>query len=230
MPAIVYKGKEIAYSITESKRKTLGIYVHPNLQVEVRVPSQTPQIIAEERLLKNKRWVYRQLKEFEKFHPGTVERKYTSGETHKYLGKQYVLKVELHSKESKVALKGSNIVVRAPAESLVKDLLTTWYKEKAFTYLKKRFNHWQKTLINEIPIEANLVIKPLQKSWGLCKGDVITLNSELIKTPRVGVDYVIIHELCHLKVPYHNEHFHALLSKYLPEWKKHKEILEKSYV
>lgn len=232
MPSIEYKKEQIAYSVNVSKRKTLGIYVHPNLEVEVRTPPNTSEAIILEKLNKNVRWVYKQLKAFEKYNPKTTARQYVNGETHKYLGKQYRLRINRVDEKPKgqaVALKGAYITVQAQHNQSVELLLNAWYHQKAENYLSKRFHYWQDQLINELPMKGELCIKPLKKSWGLCKGHLISLNTELIKTPRVGIDYVIIHELCHLKVPYHNDHFRTLLSRYLPEWKQHKEILELSY-
>jgi predicted metal-dependent hydrolase len=233
MPSFIYKGKEMHYAVSESNRKTLGIYVHPNLEVEVKTPVYTLVHLIAEKVEKRKRWIVKRLAEFEKFHPKTEERKYLNGETHKYLGRQYRLKIESSNnqlyKEPRVSLKGAYIWVYTQENKPVQPLIDDWYKKKANNYLKKRFEYWGVHLSKELPVQPELSIKKLSKSWGLCKGNQITLNSELIKVPRLGIDYVIIHELCHLKVPYHNEDFKALLSKHLPEWQKHKEILELSY-
>ncbi|MGB0431721.1 MAG: M48 family metallopeptidase [Bacteroidia bacterium] len=233
MASVQYKGKEIEFSVVESNRKTLGIYVHPNLEVEVRAPISTPDQLILEKVEKRKRWIGKQLTEFEKYNPKTTTRLYQNGESHKYLGKQYRLKLEAVQekplKGHEVNLKGAYIIIKALQNQAVEPLLNAWYQQKAERYLTKRFHFWQNELVKELPSQGSLLVKPLKKSWGLCKGNVITLNTELIKTPRIGIDYVIIHELCHLKVPYHNDHFRALLSRYLSEWKKHKEILELSY-
>lgn len=68
----------------------------------------------------------------------------------------------------------------------------------------------------------------MTKKWGSCSPrGVISLNPELIRTPTHCIDYVITHELCHLLIWKHNEKFYALLESIIPDWKIHKETLER---
>ena len=71
----------------------------------------------------------------------------------------------------------------------------------------------------------------MSKRWGSCSksGDIL-LNMELVKASLSSIDYVIMHELCHLKVHTHNNGYYRLLSKYMPDWKERKKRLEKVFM
>ncbi len=108
-----------------------------------------------------------------------------------------------------------------------KKLLTDWYREKAVI-------HFEDTLKKILPLfarydisEPELQIRHMPTRWGSCttKGKVI-LNPELIKAPKGSIEYVIIHELCHLIHHNHTKAFYELQESIMPDWKKWKERLE----
>ncbi len=72
-----------------------------------------------------------------------------------------------------------------------------------------------------------LILRRLKTRWGSCsKAGRILLNTELVQAPVECIDYVIVHELCHLKVPDHSPAFHRLLNACMPDWQRRKERLE----
>jgi len=94
------------------------------------------------------------------------------------------------------------------------------------TYLEKR----AQKLASKIGIKpSKIVVKPLKNRWGSAteKG-VVTLNSHLLKAPKEVIDYIIIHELCHLKIKNHSFRFWNLVRKFMPNYMEKKEWLEKN--
>jgi predicted metal-dependent hydrolase len=109
-----------------SDRKSLGITVTPEMEVLVKAPVDTSVEIVKEKIRKKAPWIIKQQSFFLSFQPKTPLRKYVSGETHLYLGKQYRLQIHIGNEES-VKLKGKFIEVTASEKSRVKDLLNNWY-------------------------------------------------------------------------------------------------------
>ena len=144
MATIQFGSKKIDYQIEYSERKTLGITVTPDMDVLVKAPNDSTITKIEEKLKKKAPWIIRQQSFFLAYHPKTTERKYISGETHLYLGRQYLLKVEENEKES-VKLKGKFIEVKTRDKTRVKQLLSNWYLEHA----RSKFNSTALPLIEK---------------------------------------------------------------------------------
>src|SRR6056297_1426522 len=90
---IKYGNTTIDFDLEYSKRKSLGITVHPDTTVLVKAPENTDYSKIKSKVQKRGRWILKQKNHFESFLPNTPERKYVSGETHLYLGKKYRLKL-----------------------------------------------------------------------------------------------------------------------------------------
>lgn len=227
MASIQFGSKQIDYLIEYSDRKTLGITVTPDMDVLVKAPNDSTISKIEEKLKKKAPWIIKQQSFFLAYHPKTTERKYISGETHLYLGRQYLLKVEENEKES-VKLKGKFIEVKAPDKARVKQLLNKWYLEHA----RSKFHATALPLIEKFKkykVEpSSIVLREMPTRWGSCtpKGKII-LNPELIKAPKGCIEYVIVHELCHLIHHDHTQKFMDLQTKEMKDWEKWKTKLEK---
>lgn len=107
-------------------------------------------------------------------------------------------------------------------------MLNDWYNARAISIFSRRLE-----MCYEASKKMNIRfpghrMKKMSKRWGNCgKAGDILLNRERVKAPIYCIDYVIMHELCHLKVHTHNNVYYRLLSKYMPDWEKSKERLEK---
>jgi len=177
-------------------------------------------------------WILKQQDHFASFLPLTPPRKFLNGETHRYLGRQYRLKKVL-SDVTHVKIYRGYIEVHSKNEAAeeIEAVLNGWYKAKA----KEIFTGLLAEIIEKIPRLRNnklsLHTKAMPTRWGSCSpSGRITLNTELVKAPKACIEYVIIHELCHLIHPNHNKKFFRLLSTLMPDWEKWKERLERSMV
>ncbi len=229
--SIKYGTRTIRFTIIKSDRTTFGVTVYPDRTVIVLAPEKrtTPEII--ERFRKKLPWVTRYLDYFEKIIIPTREKKYISGETHYYLGKQYRLKV-ISSVIDKVSLQRGYITVYTKQKKdtdKTKKMLTQWYKDQSIEVFAKQIKEYQPKFAKYGIADPDFCIRTMQTKWGSCsRKGMLTLNSSLIINALPLIRYVIIHELCHLVYFNHTKDFYTLLSRIMPEWKKNKAILDHS--
>lgn len=231
--SVIYGGKTIDFSLFYCDRNTMEIAVHPDSTVIVKAPVQSNLAIIEKKIIKRARWIIRQQNYFKQFNPKTPERCYVNGESHLYLGKQYRLKLAEGPENSVKLSRGFfHITCRSePTPDSAKKLLKKWYSEKAQLQFAVSMDRcWQK--FNGLGTDQpKLSIKRMQKRWGsLSEKGTVTLNIDLIKAPKECIDYVVTHELCHLKHHDHSPEFYKLLDSVIPGWEKIKHKLELSMV
>ncbi len=227
--SIAYGKKIISYDFLYVDRKTLEIAVHPDGKVFIKAPKGTDPRTIRDRISKRARWIWKQIDYFRQFEPRTPPRFYVGGETHLFLGRQYRLKIKKQHKDE-VKLKGSYFYVMTPDihdVRKIKELLEEWYKEHALEICSRRL-HLQYESARKLKIPfPKIQLRKMSRRWGSCsKSGNILLNTNLIQAPLNCIDYVIMHELCHLKAHTHNNGYFKLLSKYMPDWKERKEKLE----
>ncbi len=225
--SIEFGSKKIDFVLEYSDRKSLGITVTPDLYVMVKAPVDTSLEKVKVKLKRKAPWIIKQQSFFLSFHPKTPARKFVSGETHLYLGRQYRLKI-ITDKEESVKLRGKFIEVKTTDKTKAKQLIHKWYLQNA----KAKFHLIAKELIENFKKynmePSSIVLRDMPTRWGSCtpKGKLI-LNPELIKAPRGCIEYVIIHELCHLVYRNHTQRFFDLQTKEMTDWIKWKMKLEK---
>lgn len=225
--AIQFGSRTIDFRVEFTNRKSLNITVTPELEVLVKAPKDTNIDKVKEKVRKKAPWIIKQQSFFLSFQPKTPQRKYISGETHLYFGRQYRLQISIGNEES-VKLKGKFIEVRAREKSRAKDLLNDWYLEHA----REKFHSIAAPLIDKFKKHkvkpSSIVLRDMPTRWGSCtsKGKII-LNPELVKAPKGCIEYVIIHELCHLVHHDHTQKFLDLQTKEMRDWEKWKMKLEK---
>jgi predicted metal-dependent hydrolase len=231
--SVAYGRKNIDFRLLYCERKTMEIAVHPDSTVIVKAPVESDIESIERKVIKRARWILRQQNYFMQFNPRTPGRSYVNGETHLYLGKQYRLKISEGPENSVKLSRGYfHITCRnVPSPDVARKLLNQWYMEKAKVHFGESLNRcWQK--FDHLEFEKpNLSVKRMQKRWGsLSNKGMLTLNTSLIKAPKECIDYVVMHELCHLKHHNHSPEFYKLLDAVVPGWEKIKHKLELSIV
>lgn len=205
------------------------IKVHPDCRVTVSAPESADNEAVLFAVKKRSRWIYEQLRDFRKQLEFTTPRQYVSGESHYYLGKQYLLKVieAPEQVQSVKLLRGKlEVSVRAKSSDKVKARLMDWYKARAKEVFAKRLDAMleQALWVDQRP---PLRLQTMQTQWGSCSPNGrITLNPHLVKAPRECIDYVILHELCHIAEHNHSERFYRLMGQVMPKWEKTKESLD----
>ncbi|MCK9301709.1 MAG: SprT family zinc-dependent metalloprotease [Bacteroidales bacterium] len=218
---------KLRYTIELCRRKTLGISVYPDGSVVVKAPEDATAERIREKVHSRAAWIIKQQRYFKSFGEHTPERRYISGESHLYLGRQYMLRI-IDSKKDEVHYKGNIIEIECRHRKDAEDLLSAWYFGRA----EQKFSEYAQPLIERFRkygVEPTVIdIRYMKTRWGSCspKGK-ITLNPAIIKAPPVCIEYVITHELCHLVHKNHTKAFYDLLTTEMPNWEKWKAKLEK---
>ncbi len=195
----------------------------------------------EDAMHKRARWIWQSIDDFAKRKYTVLPKRYVSGETQFYLGKRYVLKVivdaeqvpnvKLSRGKLNVTIKhddSKNNALDSQESRLVKikPLIDKWYQHKAKAIFHERLAELlpKATWVKGIP---SFRVMAMKKQWGSCstKGNLM-LNPHLVKAPKECIDYVILHELCHIAEHNHSERFWRLLTQVMPNWKEVKAKLD----
>ena len=226
--SIQFGKQQIQYSLSYSARKQLKITVFPDGLVAVDAPQGRSKDEIKRVLNKRARWIAKQRIHFEKYQPVPSPRQYISGETHRYLGKQYRLRVRQGPVKSVKLSAGFLCVMVADVRNVgrVRELVESWYRARAEEVFERRVKACHDRVKQYgVPFPV-LRIRKMRTRWGSCRSrGVVTLNTELVRLPMLCIDYLIIHELCHLRVHNHSPAFYRLLDKCLPDWSARRERL-----
>ena len=228
-----YGGREFRYQLCYlpgHTKATIKVHVHPNGKVQVDAPETAPLSEVKSAVQRRARWVLRHLDGIEERNRYVLPRQWVSGESMLYLGRRYVLKVIPDPDQSKVTCK----LIGGQLRVLGKDLspewtqkaVQKWYRERALDVFKRRLDLMVETL-PWIKIAPAWRMMEMQTQWGSCSpGGTVLLNPHLVKASTRAIDYVLLHELCHLLEHNHSPRFYGLLDQFLPDWRAVKEQLD----
>ena len=231
--AVRYGEETIRYAVRISPKRSerIAINVHPDGSVEVEAPEDASEEAIRKAVLKRARWVLGHVVDARKRFEHVLPRQYVSGEQALYLGRRYALKViKVPKAERSIKLKGGLLIVATDNvdRTALRARLRAWYRVKARDYFAVRIAAVSRSLpwAQEPPPFRLLDMK---RQWGSCAtGGTVTLNPFLVRAPREAIDYVIAHELCHLREHNHSPEFFRLLSRAMPGWEAVKSRLDHS--
>lgn len=227
--AVPFGRDEITFILRRSSRRTLGIAVQPDTSVIVTAPRAAKLETVLQKVRRRAVWVRRQQRYFEEFQPTQPKRRYVAGETHRYLGRQYRLKI-VGGMANGVALKRGFITVHLKGRlrpQRIKTVLKKWYLRRAEVVFERSLGKCLAALNGHVSTPPKLRLRRMPKRWGSYtrRGEVL-LNPELVLAPTACIDYVVTHELCHLLHPHHGRTFYEFLKRVLPDWEARKRRLE----
>ena len=229
----IYGDLEIKVEVEFSKRKHLSLIVYPDSRIIARAPLKSKQKKVNLIIQKKLNWITKKLEYFDKLEPILPPKEFVSGETHYFLGRPYRLKIQ-YGKKSKIKLvdKFIEIETSSPTDNKkIKKLMMNWYKIGAKEILSERFLKYLSNFLEAKTAHPELKFRKMKRRWGSCSNkNVIILNTELIKATFYSIDYIIVHELCHLIHHGHNKKFYQLLKSRMPDWKERKKKLERMII
>lgn len=212
-----------------ARRRSLSIEVHPDLRVVVRAPLRFPKRDIEDFVAARALWIVAQLERFRTTPRMPLLPTYVDGATHYYLGLPHRLQFDAEARHG-VERRGDSLVIggRAARDALAaRRALDHWYRKRADEefnailaecHLHPRFHKY--------PLPA-LQIRAMRSRWGsLGSRRGMTLNLVLIQAPRECIEFVVMHELCHLRYHGHGKGFYKLLDAVCPDWRARKRLLE----
>lgn len=192
-PRVVLFGKSrIRYQLQFRQRKSLGIIVYPDQSVVAIAPNGADVKVIDDKVLKRAPWILKQQREFEAFLPMLPPHKFISGESFRYLGRQYKLRI-FQAKAEKVVLQRGMIQVSLPDRkdsARVQQLLEAWFRQRFEQVISEL---WPKCVasVQRHGIEAKTYqLRKMKTRWGSCgKNGIILLNPELISAPKECIEY-----------------------------------------
>jgi predicted metal-dependent hydrolase len=226
----VHKIEDLEFKVVYSGRRTIGISVLPDTSVVVRVPYLTsPKTIS--RIVNNKYgWVLKHRDNYRKLNNSLLRKSYTTGEVHLFRGNESILRIEKSVKPYARFFEDTIMLGLEKVDNpiIVKRLLYKGYKKEALKILPELMNKVLREHENQMFKPEGLVIRTMKRRWGSCSNKgIITLSTELVKLADLYIEYVIIHELCHLRHHNHGLQYYKLLSEVFPEWKTVRKELRK---
>ncbi len=224
-----FGSRRIQYTLHQSKRKRLRIVVSPDLTVDIFAPINKTDDQIRSAIQKKGPWIVKKLDKLETFHPLPAPKHYISGETLVYLGRQYRLKVKKGLKQP-AKLLGSFLWVWIEDKnntSKIRKAVDDWYRDHAHDIFSRYMEKCCAITSRHGVPEPLMAIRTMKRRWGSCSPNGrITLNVKLVMAPVHCIEYVIMHELCHLKYHNHSKSFYSLLNRCMPDWKRRKDRLE----
>lgn len=220
--------RDIAYQLLPgAKRQTTDIVIERNGAISVRPPLRMTPEQVDETVLAKRMWIYRNLAEWHDLNATRVVREWVNGESFLYLGSSYRLQLVSEQDE---ALKLKNgrfqllcLVIESGGPEAARQAFETFYQEKGLSRITKRVEHFA----SKVGVPAGRVlIKDLGYRWALCltQGD-LHFHWKCLMAPPTVIDYIVVHELCHLHYRDHSDAFWNEVDKILPGYRDRKEWL-----
>jgi len=218
----------IRFQVYYSRRKTLVVQVHCDGNVVVRAPQRTPLWEIEQQVSQRGAWILQHQQRFASL-PVVSPRQYRTNEIFYYLGQPLRLLLQ-SGKKSHVNLMQNNLIVVASdlnKQQRLKVQLKNWYRQQAQRVFAERLAQCvQQVAEYGIPPPQSWQLRWMKRRWGSCTSvGKITLNTALIAAPEACIDYVIVHELCHLIEHNHSPAYYRLLTQVLPDWQQQRQRL-----
>lgn len=226
-----YGARTIDFDVAYARRKTLKITVEPPNTVSVVAPSGLSRRVVVDRVKSKASWIIKKLSYFSDLNL-TPRRLFAGGETFMYLGRDYPLLIQLNEQVKKpiVGLKGEQICIETPAVSqdVLRGAMETWYRKQASEKIGERVRYYQQRFLKR---PSAVRVKEQKRRWGSCTArDTLLFNWRCITAHPDVVDYIVVHEMCHLDHKNHSQLFWDLLASILPDFQQSKKWLNKNGV
>lgn len=223
---------EIAYILLRrSNPNTIKVSVEFEHGVEVVAPMELSEEMITQILHQKGSWIIQKLKEIENVAETPPLREFVSGEKYLYLGRPYTLVVSEHAERRHLLILRNSIfeaTVKPEMEiwdrqNTIRELFRAWYKQRAEAKLREQLGIYADRL-NLKPTEVKVM--EMDRRWGSCTPrGAVYLNWRLIMAPIKIIDYLVVHELCHLSIPEHSPKFWNLVGSVITDYEKRREWL-----
>jgi predicted metal-dependent hydrolase len=222
---------DFKFRIIFSHRRTISINISPDHGVVVKAPYRTP-VGAIRRFVNEKSdWIIKTLNGFNSLERIDNLKGYSDGDTLLLFGREHKLNL-ISSDTYSVRIGNTNIIEAGFKKDnnplIIRAMLESWFKFIAQNKLTAKFRELLMKYRDYGFSPTGFVVRTMKKRWGSCssKGK-IAISYDLVRLDEIYAEYVIIHELCHLKHHNHGTNYYTLLSEIYPDWKKVREELKK---
>ena len=229
-----YNTSKIEYNLFKSKRKTITISVDSKGNVIVKAPLRLSDEKVLELVKQKSSWIEQKLLLVEEAMGQTQDRQYVDGECFCYLGIEYSLQLIADTKRKRLTVNiyDDKLVVTIPTsigdinKEIIKVAITKWYKQMAKVKIAERVTYYERLFLEK---PGPIIVKEQKKRWGSCSQDgTLRFNWRIIMAPEYVIDYIVVHEMCHLRYMNHAREFWNLVERIMPDYKIRKAWLKKN--
>jgi len=216
-----------------SKRRTISISINQRAEVIVSAPTFAREDVILNFINEKSRWIVKRLNEAEERNVFVENKKFNHGERFLFLGHKYEMEIVLKlGKRSILKFNGKKWTVNVPCQlseeekqGEIQRKLIGWYRLQAKEILGGRIFHYSRLLGVE-PLK--IAVRTQKRIWGNCdySSKTIHINWQVIMSPLAVLDYIVVHELCHLIVPNHSKRFWKKVEEIFPDYNKRKRWLK----
>jgi predicted metal-dependent hydrolase len=225
-----FSGETISYELIYKKRKSMRMLIDVYGNVEVQAPKGTPEQIVIQFLEEKWDWILQKKKEMKDRLEGRQEKVYEQGESFLYLGNTYPIQISQDPtiEQDHAVLEGDrlHIYVKQLEDERIKQALKRFYYQQCKTLVEKSIRTYQshfKTKPRSIRITDN------KTNWGTCDAkQQLTFNWKLAMAPLDVINYVVVHEMCHMVHLNHDRSFWRLVGKIMPNYEEQENWLARS--
>ena len=225
--SFVYDTQKIEFDVMKSKRKSLSIAIQPDGNLLVKAPFFMPDDEVVKWVKTKTGWIVRQHAKILEQQQQNPPKQFVTGEKFLYLGQEYLLEVRVsEGRAGMVGIVDDKMILftRTADSAAVQKILNDWYDKQAKAVISRRVRYYASQMGETY---GKITIKNQKKRWGSCSSARnLNFNRRLIMAPQGVLDYVVVHELCHLRQMNHSNAFWQEVELVLPDYKMHKKWLE----
>lgn len=223
-----YGTRKIEFALEYRTRKTMEIRVEPPNIINVVAPVNTPEAVVIEKVKSKSSWIVQKLFELKNMEYRKIKREFVNGESFMYLGRNYSLQIidddQIKKPEVKLYRGKFYVLANTREEQIIKKAMETWYRKKALEKIKEKVQYYQPYFAEK---PANIKVKEQKKRWASCTSkNELLFNWRCVMAPSPVLDYIVVHEMCHMVHRNHSKEFWNLLSSIIPDYKIRKEWLK----
>lgn len=227
--SVKYGTRTIEFTVIYRKRKTLEIRVEAPGIVSVIAPVGTNEKMIKQVVKKKGKWIVQKLFLMQNVEHQKIKREFVSGEAFLYLGRNYTLQLfyDEQLKTPQVKLFRGKFYVTAPTkeEAVIKQAMEQWYRQKTYEKVKERITYYQHHFTAK---PTGIKVKEQKRRWASCTANrELLFNWRCVMAPSPVLDYIVVHEMCHMVHMNHSKAFWDLVASIMPDYQERKEWLKK---
>lgn len=218
----MHKNREIRFNIIYIKRKTMSLEIKRDGIINVIAPNGLDKTFIVDKVKNKSDWIIKKLDEIEVLNNNRYTRSYESGDIFLYLGKEYILEVLVDKTTigTSVSLENNKLIVRSNSNNkdVIQRALKNWYTDETLGITKERINYYKLFFEDTV---TSIKIKDQKSRWASCtyKNEIL-FNLRCSMMPIQIIDYIVVHEMCHMEHRNHSKDFYLAVERILPDYKE----------
>lgn len=218
----MHKNREIRFNIIYRKRKTMSLEIKRDGIINVIAPNGLDKTFIVDKVKNKSDWIIKKLDEIEVLNNNRYTRSYESGDIFLYLGNEYILEVLVDKTTigTSVSLENNKLIVRSNSNNkdVIQRALKNWYTDETLGIVKERINYYNPFFEDTV---TSIKIKDQKSRWASCtyKNEIL-FNLRCSMMPIQIIDYIVVHEMCHMEHRNHSKDFYLAVERILPDYKE----------